>query len=38
MSLAIFQASFPNCKAFVPFIDAKLSSSFWRRVNPQGTA
>jgi hypothetical protein len=32
MSPAMFKASFPNWKAFLPFIDPKLSSSFWRRV------
>jgi FAD/FMN-containing dehydrogenase len=38
MSAAIFQAGFPNWKRFEPFIDAKLSSSFWRRVTQEGTA
>lgn len=32
MSSAMFRASFPNCGDFAPFIDPKLSSSFWRRV------
>jgi FAD/FMN-containing dehydrogenase len=37
MSPAMFRAGFPNWKAFEPFIDAKLSSSFWRRVTQEGT-
>ncbi len=32
MSPAMFQASFPRWRSFVPHIDPKLSSSFWRRV------
>jgi FAD/FMN-containing dehydrogenase len=32
MSPALFEASFPQWRGFVPFIDPKLSSSFWRRV------
>jgi FAD/FMN-containing dehydrogenase len=32
MSPALFEASFPRWRAFVPFIDPKMSSSFWRRV------
>jgi FAD/FMN-containing dehydrogenase len=32
MSPALFEASFPRWRTFVPYIDPKLSSSFWRRV------
>ena len=32
MSPALFEASFPQWRGFVPFIDPKMSSSFWRRV------
>jgi FAD/FMN-containing dehydrogenase len=32
MSPALFEASFPRWRSFVPFIDPKMSSSFWRRV------
>jgi len=32
MSPALFQASFPRWRSFVPYIDPKMSSSFWRRV------
>ncbi|HEY6304623.1 MAG TPA: FAD-binding oxidoreductase [Terriglobales bacterium] len=32
MSPALFEASFPQWRSFVPFIDRKMSSSFWRRV------
>jgi hypothetical protein len=32
MSPATFQASFPHWRDFVPFIDERLSSGFWRRV------
>ena len=32
MSPALFEASFPNWRSFVPCIDPKMSSSFWRRV------
>lgn len=32
MSSSMFRASFPNVEEFVPLIDPKLSSSFWRRV------
>jgi hypothetical protein len=32
MSSKMFDASFPNWRSFVPFIDPKMSSSFWRRV------
>lgn len=32
MSPALFEASFPDWRSFVPFIDPKMSSSFWRRV------
>ena len=32
MSPAMFEASFPRWHGFVPYIDPKMSSSFWRRV------
>ncbi len=32
MSSALFEASFPHWRSFVPYIDPKMSSSFWRRV------
>jgi len=32
MSPTLFEASFPRWQSFVPYIDAKMSSSFWRRV------
>jgi FAD/FMN-containing dehydrogenase len=32
MSPALFEASFPRWRDFVPYIDPKMSSSFWRRV------
>jgi hypothetical protein len=32
MSPALFEASFPDWRSFVPFVDSKMSSSFWRRV------
>src|SRR5215469_5914520 len=32
MSPAMFESSFPNWRRFVPYIDPKMSSSFWRRV------
>jgi len=32
MSPALFEASFPLWRDFVPYIDPKMSSSFWRRV------
>ncbi len=32
MSPALFETSFPDWRSFVPFIDPKMSSSFWRRV------
>jgi FAD/FMN-containing dehydrogenase len=32
MSPAMFEASFPHWRSFVPWIDPKMSSSFWRRV------
>jgi len=32
MSPAMFQASFPNWRDMLPYIDPKISSSFWRRV------
>lgn len=34
MSHALFEASFPNWRRFIPYIDPKMSSSFWRRVTP----
>jgi len=32
MSAVMFEASFPRWRSFVPYIDPKFSSSFWRRV------
>ncbi len=32
MSPALFEASFPLWRSFTPYIDPKISSSFWRRV------
>ncbi|MGA8540498.1 MAG: FAD-binding oxidoreductase [Terriglobales bacterium] len=32
MSPGMFEASFPRWRGFVPYIDPKMSSSFWRRV------
>jgi len=32
MSPALFEASFPHWRSFMPYIDPKMSSSFWRRV------
>jgi FAD/FMN-containing dehydrogenase len=32
MSPALFEASFPRWRGFLPYIDPKMSSSFWRRV------
>lgn len=32
MGPALFEASFPRWRSFVPYIDPKISSSFWRRV------
>ena len=32
MSPALFESSFPRWRSFVPYIDPKMSSSFWRRV------
>jgi FAD/FMN-containing dehydrogenase len=32
MTPAMFEASFPHWRSFVPYIDPKMSSSFWRRV------
>jgi FAD/FMN-containing dehydrogenase len=32
MSPSLFEASFPRWRSFVPYIDPKMSSSFWRRV------
>jgi FAD/FMN-containing dehydrogenase len=32
MSPTMFDASFPQWRDFVPYIDPKISSSFWRRV------
>jgi FAD/FMN-containing dehydrogenase len=32
MSPGMFQASYPQWRSFIPYLDPKLSSSFWRRV------
>ncbi|MGB0117009.1 MAG: FAD-binding oxidoreductase [Terriglobales bacterium] len=32
MSPTLFETSFPRWRSFVPYIDPKMSSSFWRRV------
>jgi FAD/FMN-containing dehydrogenase len=32
MSPVLFEASFPHWRSFVPYIDPKMTSSFWRRV------
>jgi FAD/FMN-containing dehydrogenase len=32
MSPALFESSFPGWRSFVPYVDPKMSSSFWRRV------
>ena len=32
VSPAMFEASFPHWRSFVPYMDPKISSSFWRRV------
>jgi FAD/FMN-containing dehydrogenase len=32
MSPELFESSFPQWRSFVPYIDPKMSSSFWRRV------
>ena len=32
MSPAMFETSFPGWRDFVPYVDPKMSSSFWRRV------
>ena len=32
MSPSLFEASYPQWRSFVPYIDPKISSSFWRRV------
>lgn len=32
MSSAVFRSSYPSLPAFLPFVDPKFSSSFWRRV------
>jgi FAD/FMN-containing dehydrogenase len=32
MSPSMFETSFPRWRAFVPYIEPKMSSSFWRRV------
>jgi len=34
MSHTLFEASFPRWRSFVPYIDPRMSSSFWRRVTP----
>ena len=40
MSAETFRASYPDWEAFVPFIDPRFSSDFWRRVTgkSEGTA
>jgi FAD/FMN-containing dehydrogenase len=35
MPAGVFQASYPQWREFLPFVDAKCSSSFWRRVTGQ---
>ncbi len=35
MSPTLFEASFPRWQSFVPCIDPKMSSSFWRRVTEE---
>jgi len=35
MSSQMFQRSFPEWRAFLPYVDPKLSSSFWRRVTSE---
>ena len=35
MSPALFESSFPHWRSFVPYIDPKFSSSFWRRVTQE---
>lgn len=37
MSPKAFQASCPQLNAFLPHVDPQMSSSFWRRVNPENT-
>ena len=32
MTPALFETSFPSWRSFVPYVDPKMSSSFWRRV------
>lgn len=32
MSPALFEISYPDWRSFVPYIDPKMSSSFWRRM------
>ena len=32
MSASLFETSFPRWRSFFPYIDPKMSSSFWRRV------
>ena len=36
-SPALFREGFPNWEKFEPFIDPKISSSFWRRVTASGS-
>jgi len=36
MSPSLFEASIPRWRSFVPYIDPKMSSSFWRRVTEAG--
>jgi FAD/FMN-containing dehydrogenase len=37
MSPAMFETSFPQWRSFVPYMDPKMSSSFWRRVTGPAT-
>ena len=32
MSPAVFETSYPQWRSFLPYVDPKMSSSFWRRV------
>jgi hypothetical protein len=38
MSPQMFEASFPNWRAFSQYVDPKFSSSFWRRVTGQAAS
>jgi len=35
MGPALFEASFPRWRSFAPYVDPKMSSSFWRRVTEE---